>query len=204
VFFDALVADSFFAGYTCRKNKMLVTRPEYLPCLNVYIIDEQMTPDGDANAGCIRFIHNTRIGFSVMQANNDQDVLEAGLDAAFWRIMNRLWTDEYIMNVIDTYNPTTGTENPDNTLIESIERGSRKYLWGNAGLNNETPLGEMQYDITCKYRTYWPPVIPDDLLLIDVKTNEADAIERRYQFDPSSFRAKQEFRQRNRRKGHGN
>jgi hypothetical protein len=170
VFFDVLAGDSFFAGYTCRKNKMLVVRPEYLPYLGVYIIDETMSTDGDGNAGEIRFIHALRIGFSVMVANNDQDALELQLDAAFWRIMNRLWPDEYIMNVIDTYNPHTGTGNPDNTRIESIERGLRRYAWGTASFNNETPLGELQYDITCRYRTYWSPGPFDDLDTIDVVT----------------------------------
>ena len=170
VFFDALQADPFFAGYTCRKNKMLVARPEYLPYLGVYIIDETMTPDGDGNAGPVKFIHNARIGFSVMNANNDQDALEANLDAAFWAICNRLWPDEYIMNLINTQNPNTGTENPDNTIIESVERGLRRYVWGNAAFNNETPLGELQYDVTCRYRTYWQPGPFDDLDTIDIVT----------------------------------
>jgi hypothetical protein len=213
VLFDALAGDPFFVSYTCRKNKMLVARPEYLPYLGVYIIDETMTPDGDGNAGEVRFIHATRIGFSVMQAMNDQDALEAGLDAAFWRIMNRLWPDEYILNLLDTTKPgTPPTQNPDNTRIESIERGMRRYVWGNASLNNETPLGEMQYDITCRHRTYWSPVIPDDLLTIDMKTGikpgdtQAEMDQRQqlhavYQFDPSSFAAKREFKQRS--KTHG-
>ena len=38
-----------------------------------------MLPDGDVNAGAIRFSHTLRIGFSVMIANNDQVVAE--LDA---------------------------------------------------------------------------------------------------------------------------
>jgi hypothetical protein len=221
VFFDALVADSFFAGYTCRKNKMLVARPEYLPYLGVYIIDETMTPDGDGNAGCVRFIHNTRIGFSVMNVNNDQDALEANLDAAFWAICNRLWPDESIMNLLDTLNPSTGLQNPDNTRIESIERGVRRYVWGTPNFSNETPIGEMQYDITCRQRTFWPPGPFDDLDTIDVVTGikpgdtqaEMDARQQlhvQYQFSQSSFAAKRKARRQDlrdylakRRKGHG-
>ncbi len=212
VFFDAVSADPFFASYTCRKNRMLVARPEYLPYLGVYVIDETMLPDGDGNAGEVRFIHALRIGFSVLAANNDQDALEAQLDAAYWRIMNRLWPDEYIMNLLDTMNPSTGQQNPDNTRIESIERGIRRYVWGNAAFNNETPVGEVQYDITCRHRTYWSPVIPDDLLTIDLKTgikpgDTQDEMDQRqqlhatYQFDPSSFQAKRDFKQRS--KGNG-
>src|SRR6201996_3043626 len=107
-FFDAVTSDPFFAAYTCRKNKMLRVQSELLPYLGVYVIDETMLPDGDGNAGEVRFIHALRIGFSVLAANNDQDALEAQLDAAYWRIMNRLWPDECIMNLLDTMNPNTG------------------------------------------------------------------------------------------------
>src|SRR4051794_581528 len=73
VVFGALAGDPYFANYTIRKNKMLKIQHELLPYLGVYIIDEPMLPDGDANAGNIRFIHTPRIGFSVMIVDNDQD-----------------------------------------------------------------------------------------------------------------------------------
>jgi hypothetical protein len=206
IFFDALVANSFFAGYTCRKNKMLVARPEYLPYLGVYIIDEAMTPDGDGNAGPVKFVHAARIGFSVMNANNDQDALEANLDAAFWTICNELWPNDIIMNVYNATNPGVGN-NPDNVMIESIERGLRRYVWGNASFNNETPIGELQYEVTARYRTYWSPGPFDDLLMIDIKTgikigdtqdemDQRQQIEMQYQFDPSSFSAKRDRQKR--------
>jgi hypothetical protein len=87
-FYDALAADPFFASYTCRKTKMLSVQHSLLPYLGVYIIDETMLPDGDANAGHIRFSHTLRIGFSVVIANNDQVAAELQIDAAWWRIMN--------------------------------------------------------------------------------------------------------------------
>ena len=48
-FYDVIAADAFFAGYTIRKNRMLRIQHELLPYLGVYIIDENMLPDGDAN-----------------------------------------------------------------------------------------------------------------------------------------------------------
>jgi hypothetical protein len=212
VFFNALSTDPFFASYTCRKNKMLVARPEYLPYLGVYIIDDTMTPDGDGNAGNIKFIHALRIGFSVMQTNPDQDVLELGLDAAYHEIEARLWNDPYINNVYNTLNPNTQVSNPDNVRFESIERGIRRYVWGNPSFNNETPIGEMQYDITVRHRDYFTPGPFDDLLTIDVLTgvkpgdtqdemNQRQQVHVQYQFDPSSFAAKREFKQRSKRNG---
>ena len=162
-FFDAVTADPFFASYTCRKTKMLAARPEYLPYLGVYIIDETMLPDGDFNTGDIRFKHTLRIGFSVMVANNDQDVLEANLDAAFWRIMNRLWTDDGLTDLITS-------SMPDNVRMEGITRGLRRHVFGATSLNNETPIGEMQYDVSVFSRSEWWPEITEPLDMITSQT----------------------------------
>lgn len=161
VFHDALAREPFFANYTKRKTKMLTVQPDLLPFLGVYIMDETMLPDGDLNAGFYDFIHTLRIGFSAIVANNDQVVAESQIDAAFWRIMHVLWTDPYIINVINTYNPTLGFGNPDNVRIEGISRGVRRHVFGTAQMNNETPLAELQYDVSVQYRSMWWPTIVD-------------------------------------------
>jgi len=163
VFFDALKAAPFFAGFTCRKQKQLPVQVQLIPYLGVYLVREPHKPDGDLNAGTIDFVHSCRIGISVIIANNDPDASEAKLDQAYWAIMNRLWTDQYIMNMIDTRNPATGTENPDNTRSEGVESIERRHVFGNAGLNNETPTAELQMDITIRLRTWWSAVVPDNL-----------------------------------------
>lgn len=195
VFFDALAGDPFFENYSKRKNKMLSVQHQLLPYLGVYIIDETMLADGDANAGMIRFSHTLRIGFSVVVSNNDQVVAEQQIDAAWWRIMNRLWPDQYIMNLFDTMNPHTGQPNPDNTVIEGITRGVRRHVFGSTALNNETPLAELQYDVSVFFRTTWPPMITDDLEEIDVTTvvgdepyDERPPIKSKYLFDISRKR----------------
>ena len=192
VFYDALAADDFFANYTARKNRMLRVQPDLLPYLGVYIIDETMLPDGDANAGMIRFSHTLRLGFSVMIANNDQVVAEQQIDAAWWRIMNRLWPDQNIMNLLNS-------SNPDNTRIESVTRGVRRHVFGTAALNNETPVAELQYDVALFFRTDWPPIITDMLDEIDISTgikigetqeemDQRQQITRKYLFDISKKR----------------
>jgi hypothetical protein len=163
VFFDTLKGDSFFLNYHCRKTPMDVVQIEHLPYLGVYIVDETMLPDGDANAHAPSFIHTLKIGFSVIIANNDMDVAEAMVDAAFWRIMNRLWTDAGIMNI---YFST----NPDNTLIEALVRGTRRHVFGNQNRDQQTPIAEVRYEISLTFRTDWPPNIPDDFLVIDLTT----------------------------------
>lgn len=160
-FFNAVVADATFTGFTTRKNRMLPVQPNLIPYLGVYLVDETMLPDGDANAGCIRFSHTARIGFSVIVQNSDQDAAAAAVDNAFLRIMSILFTDQHIMNVLHN-------TNPENVGIESITRGVRKHVYGATGVNNETPFMELQYDVSCFYRTEWYPDITDTLDEIDV------------------------------------
>ena len=105
-----------------------------------------------------------RIGFSVMIANNDQVARERMLDAAFWRIMNRLWPDQYIMNLIDTLQSA-------HRRGQSRQHHHRRHHARPAPVScsarprshNETPVGELQYDVSIFGRTVWPPIITDDL-----------------------------------------
>jgi hypothetical protein len=161
--YDVVTANPYFNGYTFRKTKMRPVQADLLPFLGVYVVDELMVPDGDANAGCIRFNHTSRIGFSVIQSNNDSDALERGIDAAYLKIMSSLWTDIKLMNVLVN-------NNPEGVGIESIVRGSRRHVFGNAGLNNETPIAELQYEVNCFSRSEWYPNITDTLDEIDVTT----------------------------------
>jgi hypothetical protein len=179
-FFNVVSADAFFAGYTAKRNRMLPVQTSMLPYLGVYLVDEVMTPDGDGNAGCIRFSHTARIGFSVIVQNNDQDIAAQTADQALLKIMSLLYTSPTIMNVIRN-------NNTENVGIESIPRGARRHVYGAAGLNNETPFLELQYEASCFYRTEWYPDITDTLDEIDVTTKIKDdtnvqTVETKYQF----------------------
>jgi hypothetical protein len=173
IFFDAVQGVPFFVNFTKRRCKQLQVQPQDLPYLGVYIVDELMVPDGDLNAGEVRFHHTLRIGFSVVIQNNDPIESELKLDQSFWAIMQRIWPDQYIMNRLDTMaygHPTQTMPNPDNVRVEGIARGTRRHVWGSNQLNNEMPIAEMQYDVSCIYRTNWPPVITDNLNIIQVES----------------------------------
>lgn len=161
--YNRLAADSVLGGYTLRKNKMYPVPPDLIPYLGVYLIDEVMVPDGDANAGMIRFSHTARIGISLVLKNPDRDVLERAIDQGFWKIMQLLWTDTNLMNVLTSLSP-------EGVLVESITRGVRRHVWGAGGTQNETPFCELQYEISAFYRSEWWPVITDILDEIDVTT----------------------------------
>jgi hypothetical protein len=162
-FFDRVSVDSFFSGYTIRPTVMLPVQANLLPYLGIYMGDEDMRPDGDANAGMIRFNHSGKIGFSIIIANNNRKQLLQQVDAAFWRIMGLLWTDQDLMNVLVN-------SNPEGVGIESIPRGQRKFVWGSTGANNETPFCECRYDVTAFWRSEWWPPITDTLDEINIKT----------------------------------
>jgi hypothetical protein len=187
-FFAALVQLPFFAGFKARRSQQLPIQEPLLPYLGVYIVSEEMPSDGDWDAGDIRFIHDLRIGCQVIIQNNDPVDAELQLDAAFWAIMNGLWTNDGLTNML-------GSAMPDNTRIEGVPRGTRRHVWSSIG-SNQIPIGELEYIATVRYRSEWWPPITDDLLEIDVQTvplaadgtvppaNEVQRIISKYEFAP--------------------
>jgi hypothetical protein len=134
-----------------------------IPYLGCYLIEEMMSPDGDANHAEPRFVHTARIGFSIWIASNDDAAAKQNLDSAYWAIMNLLTNERW-----HTF-PAVGNWNLGRPIrIESITRGAYKYRWGNKMITNETPIAELDMDLTIVHRTYWPPIIPDVLDRINV------------------------------------
>jgi hypothetical protein len=162
-FYNVVTADAFFGGFVTKKNRMLPVQPDQLPYLGVYVAGETKTPDGDANAACVRFSHIARIIFSVITANNDRDVAETFSDQAYLKIEELLYTDLNVMNVLNG-------KNVEGVMIESIARATTRFIYGNAGQNNETPWIELQYEVQATFRTEWYPDITDTLDEMDVTT----------------------------------
>src|SRR5262245_16877833 len=81
----------FFTGFKSRRCKQLPVHPDILPYLGVYLVSERLSPDGDPNAGDVRFDNDLTIGFSIVIQNNDPVESELKIDQAFWAIMNGLW-----------------------------------------------------------------------------------------------------------------
>ena len=133
-FFAAAVSLPFFQGFFARRSKQFPVQQYQLPYLGVYIIGEDMTPDGEPNSGEIRFIHHLHIGFQVMIENNDPVAAELKLDAALWALMNGLWRDPRLMNFI-------ASDMPDNTRVEAIESGNRVHTWGMTGASKTKSRG---------------------------------------------------------------
>ena len=192
-----LVTAPFFAGFSVRKSRQLPTQINQLPMLGVYLVREDMSPDGDPNHGDIEMVHNLTVGFSVVIINNDPEATQEKLNEAYWVIMNWLWRDQYMMSMHDTRSYPGGVSNPDNVRIEGLLSGSWRFV-DHPPLNNETPMSELRYEQTIKYRADYTPVILDDLLLIHTETvplatdgtipseSEVQRVYSVYEFDPST------------------
>jgi hypothetical protein len=135
-------------------SKLVQVQPQHLPNLSIFFLREVGTPWGDANAGEPRFVHEVVLGFSVMLAQNNPDVLENQLDAAFWAVMNGLLGDASFRLM----------------GIEGFSRFQRSHEFGLMGSENETPFGELRLELALALRSDWPPVVVDDLLTIHLTT----------------------------------
>jgi len=147
---------------TFSRSRQMQIQSQNIPYLGCYLVDETMVPDGDFNAGEPRFKHTLILGFSVIVLNNKPDDTENVLDASFWAIMNGLLTDTTLVALYDT-------ALPDATAIEGFTRANRRHVYGQS-TGNEMPIGELQFNLSCMFRTYWPPIVLDDLDVIHVTT----------------------------------
>jgi hypothetical protein len=136
-------------------SPMRQIQAEHIPYLGCYLLEELLEPDGDGNAGEPRFTHAVKIGFTVVIENNNPDVAEQNLDAAHWAIMNLLHDPRWhVFKMPPPFKPVR---------IESITKGTRKHIYGNASKDNETPVAELQMDLTYRHRTRFEPIITDTL-----------------------------------------
>ena len=155
---DRVKAMPYFSSFHFSTNKSLQIQPQSLPFCGVYLLQELMTPDGDANVGEVRFRTTTRIGFSVIVLNNDADAAEYQLDTAMQVITGGLFADPTLY---------------DNSVfkIQAFISGSRQHVFGGVGQDNETPIAELRYELTCDLGAItYPPFEPDDLEIIHVET----------------------------------
>ena len=192
-----LVTAPFYQGFFVRKSRQLPTQTNQLPVLGVYLVKEDMSPDGDPNHGDIEMVHNLTVGFSVIVVNNDPERTQEKLNEAYWVIMNWLWRDQYLMNMIDTRSYPGAIGNPDNVRIEGLLNGSWRFV-DHPPLNNDTPMSELRYEQTLRYRADYTPIITDDFLLMheevvplatDGTMPPADEVQRVttvIEFDPST------------------
>jgi hypothetical protein len=148
----------FFQGFHFSSNKALQIQPKNIPFCGIYLLQETLASDGDANAGEIRFRTIVRYGFSVIIQNNDNVEAEKKLDKALQSIQIGLFTDPTFYN-----NKTF--------RLQGFTSGSRTHVYGSIGLDNELPIAELRYELTCDLGVIdYQPVVPDMLEVVHIKT----------------------------------
>ena len=148
----------FFNGFISTGNKAVPIQSESIPFLGVYLLQEFMAPDGDANAGEPRFRTSARYGFSVIVQNNDPDAAEYTLDKAMDALTMGLFSDPTLYN-------------NHQFKIQSYIAGRRQHVYGHVGQDNQTPIAELRWELTCDLGVIdYPPFVEDDLEVIHLET----------------------------------
>jgi hypothetical protein len=160
----------FFQGFTLKRTRELPNEVEVFPILAAYLMDGALGPESTGNHGELVFATTPRIGFSIGIINNDPDAMDTILDEGLMALMNALWTNPYVTNMIDTYDPIRGEGNPDNARFESIPRHLWRHQPATVGAKSETPVGQLVYEVSLFWRWAFGPRIEDDLLEIDFRT----------------------------------
>ena len=142
------------------RSRARVIQAEHVPYLGCYMVEENLSPHGDANHAEPRFTHKLVLGFSYIIQNNDADLAEDQLDAGHWSVMKLLHDPKWhTFDYVD-----------EDVRIESITGGSRHHLFGNISPQNETPIAEMRMEMTFTYETYFDPMISDVFRTMHMKT----------------------------------
>lgn len=135
---------------TFKRTPMRQVAPGDLPLLGVYILRETRSPDGDENAGEPRFFHRLHLGIAGAVSAADDGSQFVALEAMMAGIDDCLLTDPTFIRMIEG--------------IEQMDRRSQYAIMG------ETPLAEIQIEMVVTFRSYWPPVVPDDYRTLHVET----------------------------------
>jgi hypothetical protein len=151
-------AMQFFSTFNFAGTPALQIQPVSLPYCGVYFIQETMGADGDNNAGVVRFKTMAKYGFSVIVQNNGSEAAQYQLDKAFDNI-TALFSDHTLYDGFES-------------KIQAFASGMRQHVFGAMGKDNETPVAEMRFELTCDLGVIeYPPYVPDDLDVIHVTTS---------------------------------
>jgi hypothetical protein len=134
-----------------RKAPITTVQPDQLPALGVFVLSERETPEG--NVTLPRFITNLELGISWLVMSSDALLIDGTLDRFVGVAKDMLFRDPTFLE-----------------LFEFVEGTSREYQFSKEG---EAYIAELRLRITVSYHTIYTPFAPNDLLMIDVKTNPA-------------------------------
>jgi hypothetical protein len=117
-----------------------------LPALQVFLLSERMTPDGDANVGVPRFVSEATIGISVVRGFADPVVIDGQIDVDVDAILDGLLCDPTFVGV-----PPAGAG-----LFEGVTAINRRRLFPQSG---ETYFVETRLELTFMFRCDFEPAL---------------------------------------------
>lgn len=150
---DRIKAMPEFTGFTFRSINAFQVQPENVPFCAVYFLEEKGVPDGDPNAGEVRFWTSVRYGISVIIQNNNSDQADLKLDRFCQTLTEKLFTDRTLYD-----GDFTG-----DAKIRSFTSLTRIHVFGNLIKDQETPTAELRLELTCDLGaiTYEPQIVDD-------------------------------------------
>ena len=151
-------------GYkTIRKQGTPTLSVDDLPALSIFIADERLDPDGDANAGPPKFGVTATIIVAVSRGFDDPSVTDGIIDVDIDSIENTLMTDPTFVGF--------GTDKA--AMFESISGIRRRRIFEKEG---ESYFLELQLEFQFFYRWIYDPVISDNFstLSVTAKPNNDD------------------------------
>jgi len=142
-----------------RKAPFPTFQTDQLPALGVYLLREDMTPNGDPNVGEPNFKVEATLGISILDDASSEDVLDGRVDKLLDRVEDTLFKDGTFVR-LRTPDAPTGTP-----LLEGFTRVTRTPTYHKDG---ESYYLEMRLQISCQFRCYYPPNAPNALTQVGV------------------------------------
>jgi hypothetical protein len=142
----------FIGAARFARSRARAIRPEHIPLVGCYLMEEGLGPDGEPAVGEPRFRHRLTLAFSYIIQDNDTDEIEDMLDVGHWAVMGLLHDPNW------HHFPALS----DRVRIEGITGGNRSHHFGNLGANqNETPIAEMRMELYLTYCSSFEPYVSD-------------------------------------------
>jgi hypothetical protein len=149
----------FIGAARYARSRARAIRPEHIPLVGCYFMEEGLSPDGEPAVAEPRFSHRLTLAFSYIIQDNDTEEIEDMLDVGHQAVMNLLHDPQW-------------HHFPEGVRVEGVTGGNRTHHFGNLGGNqNETPIAEMRMELFLSYRTYFEPIISDIFKTFHMETS---------------------------------
>lgn len=165
--YNVLTTLSGFASI--EKNPIKPVKDEDLPAIRIYLKTERMSSEGQWNQDEPHFVHTPTLWISVLLPGTSAPVLDGSVVLMAETIKSLI-----LSGYVTTEQDDTIDDGPYRHVInysEGIENFNVDYLYP---LDGQSSICEIRMQIDFKLRSSWHPMVPDDFLEIDIKTQMSD------------------------------